>query len=152
MTHKKYRRPTFLNDLDPLHALRLEAGITDGQYLINNEDLRLDIDSDGECQPDIHSTRIGLHWLLDELADVCKRRDVVDTEIDFLLGQSQQGAVHVNVFATREFWIESSPKFEECRHTTIGVDYSTRRRKSTADDLQQGGFTGPIASDDADRF
>ena len=61
-----------------LVAALLEEDVPDGKRLVHDQDLRLHRRLHGEGQPHHHAAGVGLHRLLDEVADVGKRRDLVE--------------------------------------------------------------------------
>ena len=47
-----------------------EDGVAHGQRLIDDQNIRIDVDGGGERQPDIHAARIFFHGPVNELADL----------------------------------------------------------------------------------
>ena len=60
-------RPSRATSLHFPQALLLKRGITHGQHLIDDQNLRLQVCSDSESQPDVHPARVVFDWRIDEL-------------------------------------------------------------------------------------
>src|SRR5262249_27740821 len=52
-----------------------EVDITDGKGLVNQKNLWIDVNGDGECQPDRHPRGISLYRTVHKLANLCERLD-----------------------------------------------------------------------------
>ena len=62
-------RPSSWKLADPVHALALERLVADGQHLVDEQDVGVDVHGDGEGEPHVHARRVELHLGVDELAD-----------------------------------------------------------------------------------
>ncbi len=71
------------------HALLLEALVSDGQDLIEEEDLRIEMHRYGKGQSREHPRRVGLHRPVDGLTQLGVLDDLVVTLVDLLLGQTR---------------------------------------------------------------
>ena len=68
-------RPARVGEL--LHAPEaapLELGVADGEHLVHEQDLRLQVRGDGEREPDVHAARVALDGRVDELLDSRRTR------------------------------------------------------------------------------
>ncbi len=70
MTDKQDGGTLLLQLMEAQHAAMHEAGITYCQRLIDNQNLRIDIRLNCECEPDEHAAGIGLDRPVDEVADL----------------------------------------------------------------------------------
>ncbi|MNV54495.1 hypothetical protein D3C71_1466910 [compost metagenome] len=138
--------------LDPCQALHLEADVSHRQRFINDQHVRLGMDGHGECQAHVHAAGIGLDRPIEEIADVGEGDDRLQLVVHFLAAQAKQGSTQVDIVSTREIRIESCTEFEQGRKTAMDGDRAGGRTNGAAQNLQQGGFTGAIATDDADGF
>ncbi len=63
-------RATRTTDLFHLaHAAPLELRVADGQHLVDEQDVGLDVSSDGERESEVHPRRVALHRRVDEPRD-----------------------------------------------------------------------------------
>ena len=62
------RPPLLLEGPDPVQALGLELLVADGQDLVDDEHVGVDVDGDREAEPDVHARGVELHLGVDELA------------------------------------------------------------------------------------
>ena len=76
---------------DPVHALALERLVTDGQHLVDQQDVRVDVHGDGERQPHVHAGRVELHLGVDERLDAGEGDDRVE-ELVGLLAATARGS------------------------------------------------------------
>src|SRR6185369_3434234 len=111
-----------------------------------------DVNRDRERQSDEHATRVDLDGLLEEVADVSERRDVVVPIGDLASAQAENGRVDVHVLSAGKLGIETSAKLEKPRHSPVDLHSSERRSESSADDLQQGGLPRSVPADDSQRL
>ena len=52
------------------HAALAEVDVADREGLVDEQDFRVHMDGDGEREADHHAARVGLHGLIDEVADL----------------------------------------------------------------------------------
>ena len=85
--------------VDLAHAALAEIDVADGQRFVHQQDLGIHVDGHGERQPHHHAARIGLHRLVDEIADFGEVLDILVALVDLPGGEAQDGAVQVDVVA-----------------------------------------------------
>ena len=68
--------------LHPAEAAALELGVADGEHLVDEQDLRLEVRRDGEGEPHVHAARVALHRRVDELLDLGELDDLVELARD----------------------------------------------------------------------
>ncbi len=132
------------------HALLLEVGITHAQRLIDDEDVRIHVRDHRKRQADIHAAGVGLHRLFDEAADIGKCRDGIEALGHRLAIDAIQRSCQVDVLAARKFRIEAGAELQQRGDPAVDRDLALGRGEGAADHLQQGGFAGTVAADDAD--
>ena len=69
------RRARRLHLPDAPDALVLKDRVADGQRLVDEQDIRIDVNGGRERQPHEHAARVRLHRPVDELADPGERLD-----------------------------------------------------------------------------
>ena len=104
--------------VDLLRAAPLEALVADGEHLVDEQDLRLDVGGDGEAEPHEHARRVVLDRRVDELLEPGELDDVVEAGGDLLLRQPEDGAVEEDVLAAAELGMEAGAELEQGRDPT----------------------------------
>ena len=92
--------------VDLAHAALPEVNVAHRQRLVHQQDFGIHVDRHREGQPHHHAARIGLHRLVDEVADLREGLDVLVALVDLPRGQPQNRAVEVDVVAPAEFRVE----------------------------------------------
>ena len=105
-------------------ALLLERGVADGQHLVDDQDLRLQMRGHGEREAHVHAARIALHRRIEELLDLGERDDLVELRGDLGLRHAEDGAVEKDVFAAGQLRVEAGADFEKRADAAAG----SRRR------------------------
>ena len=69
---------------DLVEALALERLVADGEDLVDEQDVGVDVDGDGEAEPDVHARRVELHLVVDHPLDLVAGEvdDVVEAARD----------------------------------------------------------------------
>jgi len=116
-------------------AAFLEFGIADGQDLIDDEDLWVQMGCHGKGQPDLHPAGVPLDRCVNELFHPGKAHDVVEFAADLGLGHPQDGPVEVDVFPAGEFGMEAGPHLEEASHPTADLGVAAGRLGDPAKDF-----------------
>ncbi len=65
---------------------------------------------------------------------------------------AENGAPDQGIFPAGQLMVEAGAKRQDRRHPPIDLHLAERRQGYPADDLQERGFAGAIAADDADAF
>src|SRR5664280_2281471 len=80
-------------------TLSLETGVADGEYLVDQENLGLEVGRDGESQAQIHAGGVVLYGGVEEAVDLGECDDLVELAADLGALHAQDGAVEIDVFA-----------------------------------------------------
>ena len=131
-------RAALLNLLDASEAAVLEDRVADGERLVNDEYVRLDVGGDGEGEADEHAARIRLDGLVYERADFGEAFDVWEESVGLAARESHQRGVHVDVLDARTFRVEARAEFQESGHAPVAPHAPFGRLKRARDDLQKG--------------
>lgn len=89
-----------------IKAFDLEVGIAHCQDFIDQKDIRIHIDGNGECQAHIHSGRIGAHRVIDKLLQLGKGDDLFQARIDFFLGKPENSGINIDIFPAAHIRME----------------------------------------------
>ncbi len=122
--------------VDFSHAALAEIDVPYGERFVDQENFGIHIDGDGERQTDDHAAGVGLHGLIDELADFRELGNFIKFAIDLLGRETKDRRVQINVLASGEFGIESGAQFQEGGHASVYVDRSGRRLQDAGANLK----------------
>ncbi|MNT00804.1 hypothetical protein D3C72_1352480 [compost metagenome] len=134
------------------HAFLGEHGIAHSQCLVHHQNVGIHMGDHGKGEAHIHAAGIGLDRLLHEFTDIGKRRNRVEALGDLRVRQPQQRCIHVDIVAARKLGVEASPQLQQRRNAAVRAHLAAGWLQRAAHHLQQGGFAGTIAPDDADRL
>lgn len=133
-------------------AFFLESGIADGKDFVENEDVALGTDGDGESETDLHAGRVIFEFLIHEFFEFGKFYDVIIHGGDFGIAETKHGAVEIDIFAAGEFHVETDAEFDEGDEVTVDDHLTGARIIDASEDLEEGGLARAVATDDADKF
>ena len=72
-----------------LDAAALELGVADREHLVDEQDVGIDVDRDGEAEPHVHARRVVLHRRVDELLEPGELDDLVEARVELLLARAR---------------------------------------------------------------
>ena len=87
--HEQDRLAAALELGELVEALVGEAFVADGEHLVDEEHVRIDVNRDGEAEPHVHPGRVGLDRRVDELLQLGEVDDLVEAARDLLLRQTR---------------------------------------------------------------
>jgi hypothetical protein len=130
---------TFAGDLAHLaETLLLERRVSDSEYLVDQQDVRVEVRGDREREAEAHSAGVPLHRRLDELFELRECDDLVELPRDLAPPHPEDGAVEVDVLAARELGVEAGADLEQRAHLAADHCAPGRRWRDAREDLQQG--------------
>ena len=94
-------------------ALALERLVADGEHLVEEEHVRLDVRRDREAEPHVHARRVGAHGQVDEVLEPGERDDLVELLADRDAPQAVDRAVQVHVLAAGQIGMEAGAELEQ---------------------------------------
>src|SRR5258708_3013426 len=105
--------PALVPNLEHLvDTLSLELLVANGQDLIDNQNLRVQVDGDGKGQPQHHSVGIGAQWFVDK---VVQFREIEDCTVQILRlppAKPKQRRVQRYVFPAGEIGVKARAEFQ----------------------------------------
>ena len=111
--YKHDRSPLVAHSVEDVKALLLKGGVADGEHLIDEQDVGVDLDRDRECQPDVHAGGVVLELQLLELAQFGEVDHLVDAPTRLTRGEAHHDAVQHDVVACREVLVEADAELDE---------------------------------------
>src|SRR5438046_691390 len=97
MTYKKYRAAPTRYILHLAQTFLLETRVPNRQYLIHDENLRLQMSRDRERESNIHSTAVALHRCIEELFYLSKSDDLVKAFGDIVSGHAKNRPIEIYI-------------------------------------------------------
>ena len=99
--------------LERVHALLLEALVADGEHLVEQQDVEVDLDRDRVREPHLHPRGVVLQLLVDEPLQLGERDDLVVATLELAERKPEQRAVDADVVARRELGVEADAELDE---------------------------------------
>ena len=150
MAHEDDRAPLLAQAAHPLQAAALELHVPDGEDLVHEHQLGLQVGGDRECQSQLHPRRVALQRGLEEALDAGERDDLVVVPAHLATGHAHDGAAQVDVLATGQLGVKPGAHLEQDPHPAAGARHPDARLGDPAEDLEQRGLAGPVGADDAE--
>ena len=120
-------RPAAVLELGDLaEALALELLVADGEHLVEQQHVGLDVRGDREAEAHVHARRVGAHRQVDELLELGERDDLVHHLAHPRARQAVDRAVQVDVLAPAEVRVEAGAELEQRRDAAAGLDAAGR--------------------------
>ena len=114
--------PSALSALELLVALLLEGGVADGEHLVDEQDVGVDLDRDREAEPHAHARRVVLELEVDELLELGEGDDLVEALARLLAREAEHGRVDQDVLARGQVRVEADAQLDERREPAVDVD------------------------------
>ena len=152
VTHEKHGAPRARNLADFAQAFLLKGRVADGEHLIDQQNLRLQMRGHREGKPHAHPDGITLHGCVDEFLDAGKRHDFIELPRDLGARHAEDRAVQEDVVASREIHVKTRPDFQQRRDAPAHFHLSATRRSDARDNFEQRGFPRAIPPEEAEHF
>lgn len=121
-----------------LDAAFLKFDIADGEHLVDEKDIGIDLNGDGEAEADIHTGRVEADRLVDIVTDAGKFDDFVEALLHDGAWDIHDRAVEEDIFASCEIRVKAGAQFEEGRNFTGSFDVTGRWGHGTSDGREEG--------------
>ena len=102
-----------------VEALVRERLVADGQHLVHEQHVGIDVDGDRESKAHVHARGVGLHRRVDEVLELGERHDLVEARGDLALRQAEHHAVDEDVLASGDLRVESGAQLDERRDAAV---------------------------------
>ncbi len=140
------------DSLEIIITFLLEGSVTDSEDLIEKQDVTFGANGNGKGEADLHAAGEVFEFLIHERLELGKFDDFVVHFVHFFVGEAEHGTVEVDVFATREFRVETDAEFNEGDEGAIDLDGTFVGEIDFSHGFEQSGFAGAVAADDANKF
>ena len=152
MRHEQHRASLLAQACELVEALLLERGVPDGEHLVDQQDVGVDLDGGGECEPNVHPRRVVLQLEIDELLELGERQDVVETLCRLLAGKPEHDRVDDHVVPSGEIRIESDAELDERRQTAVDREFALVDVVDPGEALEQRALAAAVAADDSEEL
>ncbi len=142
----------FLKGLDPVDALALKTLVAHSQYLVDHQNVGVDVDRHGKAETHVHARGVELHRSIDECLELGEVDDGIEDAVHFLLGHAQEGSVEVDVLPPGQVLLEARAQLEQTGQFALDDDFARSRLEHAADALEQGRLARPVPAQDPDRL
>ena len=151
MGHEQERGAVGHDLADPAEALLLEVGVPDGQDLVDEKDVGIEVGSDGEAEADLHAARVVLHLAVDGVRDLGELDDGVEALVDVAARQAEEAAEHVDVLSATQDGVDAPAHLEEGANPPVGLAATGRLVHAAADHLEHRGLSRAVDADERHR-
>jgi hypothetical protein len=127
-----------------------ERLVAHGQYLVDEQHVRVAVRGDRKAQANRHAGGVGLHRGVEEFLDPGEPHDLIEARGDLAAGEAEQQTADLQVLATGDFGVKPRPELEQRRQAARHADMPGRRTHDPREQLQQRRLAGAIGSDDTD--
>ena len=103
-------------------ALLLEPGVSNGQHLVDDQDLRFKMGCDGERQPHKHADRVVLNRSGGELLHLGEGHNLVEFASDLRPAHAENGTVEENVLNAGQLRVETGTNLQQRPDSTPDPD------------------------------
>lgn len=139
-----------LHRFEAAHALVGEAGIADGEGLINDQGFRALVDGGREGEADIHAGGVFADGAIKELAEFGEVFDGGQGGFDFAGGEAHEFGGEADVFAASELEVEAGAEFENGADAAPVEDAAEGGLGNASEDLQERGLARPVGPNEAE--
>ena len=117
-------------------AFLLELRVADGQYLVHQEDVGLEVCRHREGQPQVHARRVPLDRRVQETLDSSKINDLVKLANDLRPPHAQDRSGQEDILPAGQLGMESRPHLQQRAHPAPDLRMALGRRGDPGEDLE----------------
>ena len=148
--HDRLLRRAELADL--CEALVLEVLVANGEHLVDEQHVGVEMHRDAEPKAHVHAARVRLHRGVEEPADVGELLDRRHDPVHLLAREPQERSIQIRVLAPAEVRMEAGTDLEERGHPAVDLERATRRFRGPRQELEECRFPGAVRADHAERL
>ena len=92
----------------------MELGVADGEHLVDDQDVRLEVRGDGEGQPHVHAARVALHRRVEERRSISGEvDDLVELARDLARFMPRMAPFKIDVLAAGQLGMKAGADLEQ---------------------------------------
>src|SRR5919106_6270387 len=133
-----------------VERLALEAGVSDRQRLVDEEDVGVHVDRHRKGEAAVHAGRVRAHRHVHDVSELGELRDVVVLLRELVTRESRGEAAQEDVVASGELAFEADAECEQCAHAPIPLAASLRWRKDSRHGAHERRLSGAVHAHDAE--
>ena len=141
------RHPAAAQLVQVVEAAALELLVAHRDDLVDDQDLRVEVDRDGEAEPDIHPAGVDLDRSVDEVAQPGEVDDAVHRRGDLTPAHAEDRAVEVDIFPAGQLRVEACAQLEHGGDPAACGDGAEGGSVDACDQLEQRRLAGAVVSD-----
>ena len=134
--------------VDPVQASGHKCGVPDGQHLVDEQDLGIDVDGDGETEAHVHAARVGFDRGVDEVLEFGETDDLVELVVYFLFVEAEHDAVDEDVFAAGDLGMETGAELDQGAHLAGDRHRALGGFGDAGHEFEEGRFAASVLADD----
>src|SRR5207249_7906474 len=147
MTDKQDRAALARDVAHLAEALPLKCNVADREYLVDDQDVGLEVGRHGEREPHIHAARVVLDRRVQEGFDTGKVDYLIELALNLPTPHAENCTVHVDVLAPGEFAVKPGPDLKETAEVAVDDGSTAGGLGQSAKNLQQRAFASSVAPD-----
>jgi hypothetical protein len=148
--HEGFAGVAFL--VEDVHTFLGEGGVADGEHFVDQHDVGVCLDHDGEGEPDQHPGGVVLELELDELVEAGEVEHGVEALLCFAAAEAHHDAVQRDVLAGGELGVEADAELDEGGEPAGHADPAAVGAVDAGQDLQQRRLARPVAAHDPEEL
>src|SRR5271166_5728505 len=103
-------------------TLLLKFRVAHCEHFFYDQDFRLQMGSDGEGEPHIHTAAVAFHWRIEEFFDLSERNDLVELCLNLGAAHPENRTIQIDVLASGQFRVKAGADFKQAGHATFDAD------------------------------
>ena len=150
--HQQDRLALGLEAAEDVEALLLEGGVADGQHLVDQQHLGVDLGRDREAESHRHARGVVLELEVDELLQLGEGDDLVEALARLGAREAHHHRVDDDVVARGEVGVEADAELDERRQPALHAHLAAVGPVDAGEALQQRALARAVAADDAEEL
>src|SRR5438034_554526 len=128
MSHEQNRSTALYYLAHFVKTFLLEIGIADGQHLVNNQDLRIEMRCHREGKPHIHAAGVSFYSRLEESLYSREGHDFIKPGINFAAAHSQYRAVQIYVLPSGQIRMKACADLQQASDFAVQLNIAAARQ------------------------
>ena len=127
----------------------MKVEVADGEDLVEEEDVGVEVGGDGEGEAHIHAAGVILDGGVNEVFEAGELNNLLKLSVDFFGAHANDGAVEIDILAAAQLGVEADPHFEQRAHFAKDLHLAFCGASQARNDLEQSAFSGAVFANDS---